>query len=529
MNQDEPFTPDTVDEQVERFSSMPSQESLPPEGQVIQRLHTLYEADQQSTERVWGRLAQRLAEHDVNAQPASREPEDAQAIGRIRERWLWLHPSFRPPRIRETLRATEQDTQTEGSMMETTSSYRTKPWIQTVNQMVAVLMVSLLVGILVTTFVLIEAGRSGKHQGSIGATGSVQCVPSGMTLTEGLRLSMLSETVGWAVGVGPTHDNNYGSVLRTTDGGKHWQDVTPPGLPGRAVSYLYTLDDNTAWLPAWQNRMNPTWLYRTVDAGATWQRFNWPAQVNDVNITFVDQDHGWVGAAPSLLHTNDGGKTWQKLSAMGLPAGASVLQFCNLQTGWATDYSTGELYMTQDGGQSWKQQSLEGLSLTQNSGQSQKQPSLVNAQGKVVKMPSGIIEKLMFINGTTGYFEAGDNSSPRQWSVYITQNSGKTWQRSGGVLSEPDVRTLLDTTHISADTVDPSTGNWIMLLLTLKNGQWVATRLNQPSPGGVADFSFTSVQNGVALIGGANRSFTVYRTSDGGKTWQQIGSFPKGS
>lgn len=73
MNQDESFTPDTVDELIDRLAATPLQESMPSEEQVIQRLHTLYQADQQSTERVWGRLALHLAEHDANAQIASRQ------------------------------------------------------------------------------------------------------------------------------------------------------------------------------------------------------------------------------------------------------------------------------------------------------------------------------------------------------------------------------------------------------------------------------------------------------------------------
>jgi outer membrane protein assembly factor BamB len=72
MNQDESFTPDTVDEQIDRVASTPPQGSLPPQEQVIQRLHTLYQADQQSTERVWGRLAQRLSGRDAGTQTASK-------------------------------------------------------------------------------------------------------------------------------------------------------------------------------------------------------------------------------------------------------------------------------------------------------------------------------------------------------------------------------------------------------------------------------------------------------------------------
>ncbi len=72
MQHDEVFPPESIDEQIEQWASLSSSEVVPPEFEVIPRLSSLYRADQQSTERVWQRLAQHLTEHDANVQSPSK-------------------------------------------------------------------------------------------------------------------------------------------------------------------------------------------------------------------------------------------------------------------------------------------------------------------------------------------------------------------------------------------------------------------------------------------------------------------------
>ena len=67
MNEDQPFAPESVDEQVDRLATLDAGGSLLSHARVVQRLHALYEADMRSTERVWQRLAQRVTQQDGNA------------------------------------------------------------------------------------------------------------------------------------------------------------------------------------------------------------------------------------------------------------------------------------------------------------------------------------------------------------------------------------------------------------------------------------------------------------------------------
>lgn len=482
-------------------------------------------------------------------------PEDKQSVARIRERWLQMRSASRPIPMLHQVHPTMVNTPEKRSMAGIAPSPVAKPWKRVSNRIAAVLVAALLVAALVTTFSLINAGKHGNQAG-IGAGHNGR---TGVALTDGSRLYMVSQQVGWAVGHGPKPYNNlFGSVLRTSDGGKHWQDVTPQGLPGHEVGYLYILDEQTAWLPAWSGHISPTWLYRTVDAGASWQRFAWP-QTSDAGITFVDQNHGWVIGAPplelpalptttssarsagtsskpvnlqdlnqprppgklSLLHTDDGGKTWQNMGPLTISGDSHAVQFLDQQTGWMAVAHFGSskdaknpvsftsaLYITHDGGHTWKSQSL------------------LDAQGRTEHVLSNISVMPTFLNRNDGYLMAYDNSSPARLFMYVTSDGGNTWQQSGGALpANTGFDTVLDAGHIVGRTPD-ARGNETVVMLTLKGGLWVAVPLGQPQSPGELYLSFGSMQTGVALRNVADRALVAYQIADGGKTWHNVGTLP---
>jgi len=86
---------------------------------------------------------------------------------------------------------------------------------------------------------------------------------------------MFDVTTGWAA----TPDR----ALRTTDGGLHWQDVTPPAPPGASPLSLTSL----AMFP---RSAAEAWVARGLDAGGS-------------------------GAPQSAIsHTTDGGLTWRSIT-----------------------------------------------------------------------------------------------------------------------------------------------------------------------------------------------------------------------
>ena len=76
----------------------------------------------------------------------------------------------------------------------------------------------------------------------------------------------------------------------------------------------------------------------------------WQASFWDV--FFVDAQHGWiVGSSATILHTNDGGETWNQ-QPLPLEVELKKVRFIDPQTGWAVG-DNGTVLKTADGGQTW--------------------------------------------------------------------------------------------------------------------------------------------------------------------------------
>jgi photosystem II stability/assembly factor-like uncharacterized protein len=54
---------------------------------------------------------------------------------------------------------------------------------------------------------------------------------------------------------------------------------------------------------------------KTTDGGKTWSEIQLvdDHQVREFGIAFIDENIGWVGAAPNGFGTNDGGKSWSRV------------------------------------------------------------------------------------------------------------------------------------------------------------------------------------------------------------------------
>jgi hypothetical protein len=128
---------------------------------------------------------------------------------------------------------------------------------------------------------------------------------------------MFNEQQGWALSENDqTWPAVYG-IVRTTDGGQTWQDMTPPGytLHGPMAGFV---SPTMAWVVMPQADNSTTQIIHTTDGGQTWQGSTIGANAI-THVTFLDGQHGWLLASTDndqhfdLWRTTDG-TTWQDIA-----------------------------------------------------------------------------------------------------------------------------------------------------------------------------------------------------------------------
>ena len=171
-----------------------------------------------------------------------------------------------------------------------------------------------------------------------------------------------------------------GYLLRTTDGGWNWLNVTPAEIAGTGRSFAMGYYSAQAlWVMPTSEDPECGRLLRTLDGGATWSAFDVPFGWADLQV--LDEQHlyalaGYGAAAGShaaaLWASEDGGGSWN-LVADARPDNAipDTLPFGGSKSGVAAAdfqhvYVTGAIPMSnysyvhasQDFGASWAQQAL---------------------------------------------------------------------------------------------------------------------------------------------------------------------------
>ena len=129
-------------------------------------------------------------------------------------------------------------------------------------------------------------------------------------------LSVVNQKVVWVSGTG-------GTVLRTIDGGKNWENISVPNMEKIDFRDVEGFNKNTAIV---MGIASPARFYKTTDGGQNWKlvHFDDRAGVFFDGMSFWNKNDGIAFSDPVddqhlLIRTTDGGDTWHEIPKEGFP------------------------------------------------------------------------------------------------------------------------------------------------------------------------------------------------------------------
>ncbi len=217
-----------------------------------------------------------------------------------------------------------------------------------------------------------------------------------------------SNTLAWLRDVYFVNENkgfiagSGGILLATEDGGKTWKKEK--NFTSDTIRQIYFSDEKTGWLLCERNIFNlgansPSYLLKTTDGGKQWEQMNFgngrnriakifftkngfglavgeagalfalqddaktwkknpsPIRYLILDGIFTDNFHGsMVGAGGTILFTDDAGASWSQATIFGNSnAKLNSVFFINQKNGWTVG-TNGKIYQTINGGKTWREQ-----------------------------------------------------------------------------------------------------------------------------------------------------------------------------
>jgi photosystem II stability/assembly factor-like uncharacterized protein len=167
------------------------------------------------------------------------------------------------------------------------------------------------------------------------------------------QLVRAGSTHGWVSGSG----NGDSEILRTTDGGKTWQEIANPcKTQGNYRQRLSQFSTQYLWLVCASDAdadVQVSYVYHSSDGGSHWGSKNaGPKNAAPTGLqAFGAQQLAVLATTDGLMRTNDGGITWQRVVAPTGDFGFGKVETIDFTNGWALGFGT--IHYTRDRGRTW--------------------------------------------------------------------------------------------------------------------------------------------------------------------------------
>lgn len=174
------------------------------------------------------------------------------------------------------------------------------------------------------------------------------------------KLFFIDTLTGWCVGSHPSSFNTC-ELLKTIDGGATWVQK----YAGFGWLFDITFSDNLNGWAVGQTSYNSSDVYSILhsnDGGETWEGMTSAPTIPINSVFFVDSLNGWITGNNIglnnhnfIYHTDNGGENWVLQHDTLSSSGANDITFTDLNNGWAVG-KNGSILNTSDGGQNWEYQ-----------------------------------------------------------------------------------------------------------------------------------------------------------------------------
>lgn len=299
---------------------------------------------------------------------------------------------------------------------------------------------------------------------------------SSLTTENDLKdIFFINENTGWVVG-----DN--GLIYSTNDGGITWESQNSGTM--HDLFSVHFINENEGWTAGYSGD-----ILHTTNGGLSWTMQ--PQSVLDelFCIFFTDENHGWASGADGLLKTTDGGDTWET-NQYQYGLGYRSVFFENASSGYLiiTVGTSGILYYTNDGGESWE-------SINESSFTLQGMHFCEEGLGFAVGYPDVIVYCPIF-GGGCGNLSLNPEFTGFSDVFFLDSLNG--WVLGGGIYEGDGILHTND-----------GGNNWVTQTFDDENY--------------LLRIFFTSPDVGY----GVSSSGLVFKSTNGGKLWEQLGNAPQ--